>query len=578
VLDLTALTRALLHPADRVAALAILRAPWCGLSLADLHTLTGADDPALQDYSIQCLMAERGHLLPDESCQRLARVWTVLQSAAAQRSRLTPAQLVERAWRSLGGDAWLTGQELTNINRFFQLLDELQLQLEVNSSAGLLDTTLLEERLEKLYAEPASFPSDQPFVELLTIHKAKGLEWDVVFVPALERGPGRSPTRLLTWSEIDAPDAAEPSEDRPGDGAAHIMLAPIAGRGEPSKALNNWLNGIHRAREAAERKRLLYVACTRAREELHLFAAPGISTKGEIHPHYDSLLEAAWPAAEPHFAAHLSQNATEPEPFDLDLAAAAVPSHPTLQRLPLAFDPATRIVEARAHKLPYGDPDDATGSSQTQFSRPEGSLAARSFGNAVHAALEALADRIATGHTPASLLAELPAWIPRIAALLRADSLPPAIVNRLAREARAALETTLRDRDGLWLLAPNSCAASELALTAWPEPHNPGDQAPIRPTSIRIDRIFRAGPEPQIPGEEILWIVDYKTATHGISGLDDFLAAQRVTYAPQLETYARILTQLPHPPDRPAPKEVRLALYYPILPRLLWWPLANSPV
>src|ERR1035441_1191187 len=61
VLDLTALTRALLHPADRVAALAVLRAPWCGLSLADLHTLTGADNPDLRKLSIRRLIADRAH-------------------------------------------------------------------------------------------------------------------------------------------------------------------------------------------------------------------------------------------------------------------------------------------------------------------------------------------------------------------------------------------------------------------------------------------------------------------------------------------------------------------------------------
>jgi len=578
VLDLTALTRALLHPADRVAALAVLRAPWCGLSLTDLHTLTGADDPDLKDHSILRLMILRlmdecGHLLPDDSCKRMARVWSVLKSSAAQRSRLTHAQLVERAWRTLGGDAWLTQSELINTNRFFQLLNELQVELEENQSVNLLDPTLLESRLQELYSEPEPVPAGGPFVELLTIHKAKGLEWDVVLIPALERQPAADRSRLLSWSELEPPDSS-------ADTAAHLMLAPIAGRGEPSKALNNWLNGIHRAREAAERKRLFYVACTRARQELHLFAAPAVSPNGEIHPRFDSLLQAAWPAAEAHFATtQLPEIATVPaapaEPFVLDLAASATPSHSNLERLPLAFDPAARFAEARAQRLPYGDPSDATASSHAQFSRPEGSLAARCFGNVVHAALETLADRIATGSSPDALLAELPAWTPRLAALLRADGLPHTTVNRLAREVRTALESILCDPDGLWLLAPNSCAASEFALTAWPESHNADGQPAIRPTSIRIDRIFRAGLAPHAPGEDILWIVDYKTtAPHSSASLEDFLVHQRAAYAPQLETYARILTQLPHPADRPAPKEVRLALYYPTLPRLLWWPLA----
>jgi ATP-dependent helicase/nuclease subunit A len=591
VLDLTALARALLHPADRTAALAVLRAPWCGLSLADLYTLTGCDDPSLQSHSIQRLMDERGHLLPDDSCQRLARVWNVLQSAASQRARLTPAQIVERAWRTLGGGVFLSSEKTSNAFKFFGLLDELNLQLKDNSTASLFDPTLLQTHLGRLFAEPASIPPGQPFVELLTIHKAKGLEWDVVLVPALERQPATDRSRLLIWSELEPPDSS-------ADRAAHLMLAPIAGRGEPSKALNNWLNGIHRDREAAERQRLFYVACTRAREELHLFAAPSVSSNGEIHPHTASLLEAAWPAAQPRFAAtHLPQSAPVPaapaEPFDLDLAASAAPSHSTLQRLPLAFDPSARYAAARTHKLPYGDPDSDAASSQASFSRPEGSFAARSFGNVVHAALETIATRIAIGSSPEALLSEIPTWTPRFAALLRADGLPHTTINRLARETREAMENALRDPDGLWLLAPHTAAASELALTAWPKPTptpepgpeaqaNPGSPtsapASVRPISIRIDRIFRAGPEPHTPGEDFLWIVDYKTsAPHSSASLEGFLAAQRATYAPQLETYARILTQLPHPPDRPAPKEVRLALYYPTIPHLLWWQLVNSP-
>jgi ATP-dependent exoDNAse (exonuclease V) beta subunit len=559
VLDLTALTRALLHPADRVAALAVLRAPWCGLPLASLHTLTGADDPAFKDHSILRLMAERGHLLPDDSCQRMTRVWNVMTEAAAKRARLTTAQLVERAWRSLGGDAWLNPAQLNNVHRFFQLLDSLEAE-----STGLpIDQAVLDDRLQKLFAEPAPIPATIPHVELLTIHKAKGLEWDVVLVPALERGPNRNQARLLTWSETDPTDS---SDDR----VAPILLAPIQAKGEEVDALTRWLKSIYRGREAAERKRVFYVACTRARQELHLFAAPGISASGEIKPRANTLLDAAWPAAEPHFAAASATAVSEPA--DLAMAAAADPPRPTLQRLPLTFDPAARFAAARSRKLLYGAAASSTEPIRPLFARPEGSFAARALGNVVHACLEVLAGRILQGESPVELLAEFPSWTPRISAMLRSGGIPPATVDRLTREARAALENVLRNPDGLWLLAPHAKAASEFALTAWTDDHDPAQPA-ARAASIRVDRVFHAGPEPHAPGDDFLWIVDFKTTDHGPAALNSFLAGQRATYGPQLETYARILARA----RSKSTGQVRLALYFPAIPRLVWWP-ASTPV
>jgi ATP-dependent exoDNAse (exonuclease V) beta subunit len=544
VLDLFALTRALLHPADRVAWLAILRAPWCGLGLAELHVLAGGDDPAWAERSVQDVMDERGDLLSEESCERLQQIWPVLRAAVEQRARLTMAQWVERTWRSLGGDAYLNAEEMANARRYLQLLDEVEEQ------GGPIDLKVLRRRMGRLFAEPRVSAGA---VDLMTIHGAKGLEWDVVIVPALEKKAKVTGSRLLTWSEIESADEA----------AAQVVLAPITGKGEGSRELNDWLRGIHSAREAAERRRLYYVACTRAREELHVFAAPDAKADGTVKLAAGSLLGAAWPAAERHFAEEPESGAkvfampsTLPLPFPVedefvgDIAAAAIDGArlPTLQRLPLGFRPVARFEAAR--RLPYGDVGASPGA--VHFERPEGSFEARAFGNAVHGFLEMLTRPLSEGVAVDTLLRDVVGWGPRVAAVLRGDGLPPASVQRLAPRVLTAVENTLRDAEGLWVLCAHEDAASEYALTSWVEARS----------SVRLDRVFRAGPTPLADGSECLWIVDYKTTTHGGEGVEEFLTRERAKYSAQMGAYARIIK---------AAGEVRVGLYYPMLPRLVWW-------
>ena len=545
VLDLFALTRALLHPADRVAWFAVLHAPWCGLGLSELHVLAGQDQTEFAEWCVEDLIRVRGELLSPESCIRLERVWTVMRAAAEHRTGLATSQWVERTWRSLGGDAYLTPAEMANARRYLQLLDEVEEQAET------IDLELLKRQLHALYAEAAVVANA---VDLMTIHGAKGLEWDVVLVPGLEKRAQANKEKLLTWDEIDQED----------EEAASVVLAPIAERGEGSKELNAWLKEIAKRREAAERKRLFYVACTRAREELHLFASPQRTARGEIHPVHDSLLATAWPVAERHFNASAAatdnavilqmplavEHAEAEEEFVGDLAAAEESTRPArLQRLPLSFEPKAQFAGVR--RLFYGE----ASAVPTQFERPEGSFEARAFGNVVHAFTEMLTRRTADGASVDELVSEVRGWTPRIAAVLRGEGLAPAVVETLTARVVRALGDMLNDPVGRWVLSKHEEATSELALTSW------GD----RRSSVRLDRVFLAGDKPHDEGREFLWIIDYKTATHGRESVDEFFAGERAKYEAQMDTYAWMMK------DRVAGGRLRVGLYYPTLTRLIWW-------
>ena len=516
ILDLLALTRALLHPADRTAWLALLRSPVCGLSLADLHRLAAASS----EDTIFHLMSLRGADLSDDGIARLQPFWQIIAEAIPQRGSLRLSQWVARTWRAFDYPAYLAADALANSEAFFRLLDKIE------EPGPTLDLARLSEQVAKLYAAPSAEPNA---VDLMTLHKAKGLEWDVVLVPELHRLGGKNSSPLLSWLETSPEDISD-------DAIAAGILAPISSKGAAAGQLNTWMRSVESAREAAERKRLFYVASTRAREELHLFAAPKRVKSGEIKPRSGSLLQAAWPAAAQHFEAPILEMPHPSEPATLAIAAAASPR--TIQRIPTIPYSLTTI----HYPLPFS------------FPRPEGSFSARAFGNTLHTFLELLATRLAANSTPTELLAGLPTWQPRIAAVLRASGLSPNEISALSTSVLRGLTHSLNDPNGQWLLSPNAESASESSFTAV------GD----RLTTLRLDRTFLAGSTPLSTGTTHRWIIDYKTADHAAGNIDAFLATERAKYAPQLETYARELTSQIQQP-------IQLALYYPMLPRLICW-------
>ena len=166
-----------------------------------------------------------------------------------------------------------------------------------------------------------------------------------------------------------------------------------------------------------------------------------------------------------------------------------------------------------------------------------------------------LANRLAEGVSVDGLAGEVTGWTMRIAAVLRGDGLAADLVKELTARVKTALGNILRDPEGLWVLGAREGATSEFSLTSWGE----------RRSSVRMDRVFRAGAKPLDAGDDFLWIVDYKTATHGRGGVEEFLTEERGKYKAQMEAYARVMA------DRVEAGRLRVGLYYPMLGRMVWW-------
>jgi ATP-dependent exoDNAse (exonuclease V) beta subunit len=578
VLDVLALARALLNPQDRVAWLGVLRAPWCGLSLDDLHRIAGHDEQESSSRPVPELIAERLPLLSEEGRMAAGRMLDTLASAPALRATNPTASLgtwLEQVWLRLGGAACVDATARANLDLLWGCLDRLP-----GGEPDLLGTGL-DAALEKLTALPDPGASSDCGVQLMTIHKSKGLEFEVVIVPEIQASVGRGRYRMLSWLERGL---AEPDES--GE-ITEFLIAPLQPKGADRGNAKEWVDRVYRQRESQETRRILYVAATRAREELHLFARPACKEKdGEftlVEP-VNCLLATAWPALEEEVRARFAnwktaravletRESQEIESLaasgESNLAVMPSPIQPTfLRRLPLDYQPASIDGSIGAPSFPcvsaervgIHEPQPAFSSPRSGtislYPRHEGGLLSRTLGTAVHALLEELA-RLRTQLVWEAARSALRLLEPRIVAQVRAVGVDHPQAAQIAAEA---LQLTLRasyDPIGSWILSPHAGAASEAAWAGIVAGN-------LR--SVRVDRVFRAGPTPGSDGNDCWWIIDYKTAHAGNLDPAQALPEFRQLYAPQVEAYAGILRNL-HGADA----RLIAGLYYPRIPLFDWW-------
>lgn len=505
--DLEALVRALESPLDRVAWLAVLRAPFVGLTLPDL---TVVSDFAGKGTIATALMANIPGLTAD-GAQRLLRARPILLGAWHERERESRAHLVERTWLALGGaSACVHAGELAQARRFLAALDE---QDRKRLRGRPLDLGAVMERLFAIdQAQPGA-------VSLMTIHGAKGLEFDHVFVVGVGRRGRGDDVRLLNWLEL-------PRED----GDDHLLMAPIRYRGsdeEADDALNAYLGSLHQERSRAERSRLAYVALTRARRTLHLFAHPiakDIDGERSYRPGANTLLDNLWPALEADIAGFIAVGDEAEE-----IAPARSQTRLRLPPRPPSPTPPADLA-ARGELVPLDVEEE---SIEFSWARQT----ARRVGTVVHETLE----RFGRGALPS--LAELPALRPRMVSRLEALGLESERARDSAETALRAIAGTLSDARGRWLFdSTHTEARSELALSGL-------RGAEI--VNVVIDRTF-------ITADGTRWVVDFKTSPHEGGDRESFLDEEVKRYRGQLQRYAHFARGL-------GPQPVRAGLYYPLL-------------
>lgn len=505
IIDLLALTRAMVHPCDRLAWLALLRAPWVGWDWTDLHRLVANDTRR----TVWELLHDEDRLqaLSDEARVSLRQAMPSLEALRAISRSASLRDRVERAWLQLGGPAILESPgSVDNVYRYLDVLEKLEL-------AGTLhDVAELEAQLD---LERVSNNSSAR-LQVMTMHRAKGLQFDHVLLYGLGRIPRGGERSVLSWFDI------------PGEHAdAEKIISPVGRRADlENDPIHRFIELTEAAKDRHEVGRLLYVACTRARKSLHLVGHTLVSADGASWraPDGRSLLSLLWPAIETQF-----EQAFEPQQngdSSVDTDRWLLPQRRSIR-------PGWQLPDATPVPGQELDVDPGSEARKVEYywvgaeARIAGTIVHRCLQFAVQggAGMDAISDRRLQEFTDR--------WLRELGVA------PGATMERIRDRVDAALAGVRDDPRGHWLLSGDGHA--ELALSGV------------------VDGVVESGIMDRVRIDDgTHWIVDYKTSTHEGGDLEGFLAAEAERYRDQLTRYSVLYSAY-------SGVDAHCALYFPLL-------------
>jgi len=497
--DLLVLTRALLNPCDRIAWLAILRAPWCGFLLSDLLKISVNTQNTIwqQLQSIDIIQS-----LSTDGQIRLKRILPILSNSFLSRCRLTLVDLIEHTWRHLGGPATLSHKnDLEDAATYFQLLKQF-------SNSDFIDADLLEKAIKKLYAAPQQDANEK--LQIMTIHNSKGLEFDAVILPHLEKQTINNDRGLLAWMERTN-----------HENSSAFIMAPIEATGASPDSVYEYIRRQNELRMEHEKSRLLYVAVTRAKKHLFLLFDPPNNEK----PPSSSLLSKLWPA--------IYNTMIVPERLTDLVQTEKVQSH-SIYRLKLEWINPLKEIHTRhpnaAHQTVSG------------FMLPD--QIALTTGTIIHRIIQQLCLQGEKWWLDKQDETKK-IWLKNILSHLAVPrDNHPSIIQIIYQ----SIHHLLSDPKGRWIIQPHTDAQSEYRI---------GTIINNKPQQLIIDRTF-------IDEKGTRWIIDYKTSHTSSHSIDSFIENETKKYEKQLQQYGEAMRNLSQHP-------IRLGLYFPSLKALREW-------
>ena len=502
IIDVLALTRALAHEGDRLAWLALLRSPWLGLDWTDLHALVRNDTHS----TVWELLHDRSTVqrLSDFAQSSLSNFLHKLADAMAASRCDSLRDRVERTWLNLGGPAILIEPHaVDNVYRYLDVIGKIEV------AGSLPDVAELEAALDMEHVSSDTSAR----LQVMTMHRAKGLQFDHVLLSGLGRVPRAREHSVLSW--FDIPDE---------HGRSDKVMSPVGPRAELEQdPVHSYIGKVEAEKDRNELGRLLYVACTRARKSLHLLGNTHIRRSG-LRPDPRSLLSLLWP-----MVADAYEMAYRPADHD-DIDE---PDEGWLMPVLMRFAKPWRT--PRPQPLPPSSGPEPSAQEIAPVEFYWVGAGARLAGTLVHRWLQLAADgRVDLGSTSRESLQRAgERWLHEMG--VDADVAGPILAR-----VDEALQGVLDDPKGHWLL--DGPGHSELPISGLRAGHV---------ESVVLDRV-------RIDDDGTHWIVDYKTSTHEGGNLASFLEAETDRYRPQLSRYADLYRNY-------SGANVRCALYFPLL-------------